>query len=87
MASRRPVPPAELAANLSVADAGPNLHSTLAVEGRARLAHAEARPGRVRESAFRLLEADALITYACEAAFETEHPTAALKAILSATKD
>ena len=47
-----------------------------------RLDQARARPGRVRESAFRLLEADALLTYACEAALETEGPDAALRRIL-----
>jgi len=44
---------------------------------------ARARPGRVRESAFRLLEADALLTYACEAALESGDPEAALRRILS----
>ena len=41
---------------------------------KAGLAHrdeAEARPGRDREAAYQLLAADALITYACEAASES----------------
>jgi hypothetical protein len=37
----------------------------------------------VRESAFRLLEADALVTYACEAALEADDPESALRRILS----
>jgi hypothetical protein len=48
---------------------------------RDRLDVARARPGRVRASAFELLVADALVTYACEAALETEDPVAALEAI------
>ncbi len=48
---------------------------------RDRLDAARARPGRVRESAFELLVADALITYACEAALETEDPSATLEAV------
>jgi hypothetical protein len=52
--------------------------------GRDRLEAALARPGRVRESAFRLLEADALLTYACEAALEAEDPAGALRRILLA---
>lgn len=37
-----------------------------------------ARPGRVRESAFELLVADALVTYACEAALESDDAVKAL---------
>jgi len=39
-------------------------------------------PGRVRESAFDLLAADALLTYACEAALESPDPEGVLGAIL-----
>lgn len=46
------------------------------------LAVAAARPGRVRETAFELLVADALVTYACEAALETERPSEALQRIV-----
>lgn len=49
---------------------------------RARLRAAAGRPGRVRESAFELLVADALVTYACEAALETERPTEALRRVM-----
>ncbi|MDX1493493.1 MAG: hypothetical protein R3253_05520 [Longimicrobiales bacterium] len=49
---------------------------------RKSLAAAVARPGRVRESAFELLVADALVTYACEAALETERPVEALERIV-----
>lgn len=48
---------------------------------RDRLDAARARPGRIRTSALELLVADALLTYACEAALETEDPATALEAI------
>jgi hypothetical protein len=87
---RRPAPPADLAEALVVAgeiDASADARvATLLTEGGSRLTAARARPGRVRESAFRLLEADALITYACEAALEREDPEAALRQVLSATR-
>jgi hypothetical protein len=44
---------------------------------------ARANRGRVRESAFQLLTADALVTYACEAALEADDPVASLGQILS----
>ena len=56
----------------------------LTARGRSRLDEARAEPGRVRESAFRLLEADALLTYACEAALESDDPATALRRILTA---
>lgn len=45
---------------------------------------ARAAPGRVRESAYHLLRADALLTYACEAALEDADPAATLGRILGA---
>jgi len=47
-----------------------------------RLTTARDRPGRVRSSAFELLVADALVTYACEAALETARPEEALRRIV-----
>ena len=44
----------------------------LADRGMGQLHQALDRPGREREAAFRLLAADAFITYACEAAVEGE---------------
>jgi hypothetical protein len=67
-------------------DADVEAHVALAREARVRLDLARAHPGRVRESAFRLLEADALLTYACEAALEAEDPEAALRRVLASTK-
>lgn len=50
---------------------------------RSALRSAVSRPGRVRETAFELLLADALVTYACEAALEAEAPEEALGSILA----
>jgi hypothetical protein len=80
---RRPVPPPDLAAALA-SDLAGSMSEGLTREAQGRLDQARARPGRTRESAFRLLEADALLTYACEAALESERPEAALLGILSA---
>lgn len=49
------------------------------------LERALARPGRVRESAFDLLAADALFTWACEAALEEDEPEERLHRILEET--
>jgi hypothetical protein len=85
LAARRPAPPADLAAALDVAgEEDGSLVEVLASAGRARLDVARAHPGRVRQSAFRLLEADALLTYACEAALEAEEPITALQSVLDA---
>jgi hypothetical protein len=53
-----------------------------AAAGRA-LEAARRHPGRVRDSAFHLLAADALLTYACEAGLESDDPGVALQRILS----
>ena len=46
-----------------------------------------ASPGRNRESAYRLLAGDALLTYACEAAVEEEDPGPRLKHLLDRLGD
>ena len=48
------------------------------------LERALAEPGRGRAAAFDLLVADALITYACEAALEGDDPGAELDRLVSA---
>jgi hypothetical protein len=85
LACRRPTAPADLAASLDVRETGAALDADLVVAALERLAAARAELGRVRTSAFRLLEADALITYACEAAVEGDDPEGALRRILAAT--
>lgn len=83
LAARRPWPPDELAGTLraslsGVSESGGGRAAALSEAGRARLEEARARLGRVRESAFHLLAADALIAYACEAALESDDPEASL---------
>ena len=51
---------------------------------REALDEARSPSGKVRESGFSLLEADALITYACEAALEADDPGGALRKVLAA---
>jgi hypothetical protein len=50
--------------------------------GLLHLEEAVTRPGRDREAAYRLLAADALITYGCEAASEAADIRAALREVL-----
>jgi hypothetical protein len=67
------------------AEAATEAMSTVAMLDRATrlcLDEALARPGRVRESAFALLAADALLTYACEAALDSDDPDRALRGLL-----
>jgi hypothetical protein len=89
LAARRPPPPPDLGSSLRSTGAKSSPERTVAAALTASagdlLDQARARPGRVRESAFRLLEADALLTYACEAALEAEDPEAVLLRILVAT--
>ncbi len=87
LARRRPEPPDELADALreSLREVGKVEGATEDALGEAglwRLEEARMRLGRVRESAFHLLAADALITYACEAALESDQPQDALFRIL-----
>lgn len=82
--TRRPEPPADLRGR--IAERAGDMDSRRRVDrlldaARDRLDAARARPGRIRASAFELLVADALVTYACEAALETEDPATALEAI------
>jgi len=80
---RTPPPPQELRDRMSETleatgdedDAFPALASAALEE----LDRARRSPGRVRESAFHLLTADALLTYACEAALDLPDPDAALR--------
>lgn len=84
LAERRPPSSVPLARWTSRAPSDADLPPVRALTslGREALDAALARPGRVRESAFELLGADALITYACEAALEGDDPEASLTWIL-----
>jgi hypothetical protein len=82
LAGRRPRPAFDLAPWLEGAEDAASTSEALGrLSGRA-LDLTLSAPGRVRESALNLLAADALITYACEAALEREDPEKALAAIL-----
>lgn len=90
---RRPVPPPDLRERLEdelrACEPAPGPEDPAAARSgallaiaRRRLNSATARPGRVRDTAFELLIADALVTYACEAALQEERPHEALRRIL-----
>jgi len=88
--ARRPEAPAELRSAIDHALEGVPSGSTQDVIERGAqqsLDSALARPGRVRGSAFDLLSADALLTFACEAALESEEPDTALAALLTRLVD
>ena len=77
LAHRRPQPPRALAGAIDAAlgEAERNgLLGTLSEGAERALGAALSAPGRVRASAFQLLTADALLTYACEAALEGDEP-------------
>lgn len=83
LASRRPPAPAPLAAWFqNVPLDGDGTSAALLQGGLAELDASREMPGRVRASAFHLLAADALITYACEAALGVGDPRGALVEIL-----
>ena len=89
LASRTPPAPDELTAGFAMAEAGTEstgraveMHRLLVEAGLVQLSEAVARSGRDREAAHRLLAADALITYACEAAGEAADVGGALREIL-----
>lgn len=79
LAERTPAPPDAL--RLPRVEAEGDLRGALTEEGVRLLARALEGTGE-RRGAFDLLAADALITYACEAAAAEADPEAALRAIL-----
>jgi hypothetical protein len=93
LSARRPKPPENLSAALRsrgpehTDDGGDERSASRADElarvGRERLEGALAALGRHRASAFRLLEADAFLTYACEAALEADDPRTALRQMIA----
>jgi protein involved in temperature-dependent protein secretion len=80
MERRTPVAPMSLDQWVAASDGDPG-HELTELGYRA-LERARTNPGRVRESAFDLLAADALLSYACEAALEAEDPADALRCLL-----
>lgn len=83
MGARRPTPPMSLEPWLGEGGAAMTREALTrrAIEA---LAAAEGRPGRDRAAAFDLLAADALLTYACEAALDSDAPDAELGALFQA---
>lgn len=84
LSTRRPEPPEGLARRLDRIEVERSASRSMSLAGAAReeLDAARNAPGRVRESALRLLTADALFTYASEAALEEADPAAALEALV-----
>ena len=82
LSSRRPPPPAALGARLAAGGRDGEAGPALASQALEELARSRASTGKVRESAWHLLAADALVTYACEAALEGSDPPASLEELL-----
>lgn len=84
---RRPASPVELGPWIDAS--GVTAVSALGLTNIACDALEQARlsPGRVRNSAFQLLTADALITYACESALDGEDPDLVLRVIMQHSAD
>ena len=79
---REPAPPLEMREWLTVQDRGLTLIDALTEAGHEALEQAMQRPGRDRHAAFYLLTADALLTYACEAAADDDDVEEKLRAML-----
>jgi hypothetical protein len=84
LAARNPAPPAPLVEALErvLTSEVPFDTDRLETVAREQLGEADHSPGRVRRSAFSLLLADALFTYACEIALQADDPVAALRECL-----
>lgn len=89
LAGRRVSPPDVMSPWLEVeAEGEVPLWESMARSGMAALNRARSVPGRVRESAYHLLRADALLTYACELiAEESTDPEEVLGRILENVGD
>jgi hypothetical protein len=80
LAKQFPAPPVELLSQMRgerPLDHGQPLLDALCVEARAALREARLEAGE-RRGAYRLLAADAYLTYACEAALAADDPTEGL---------
>lgn len=87
--ARRPPPPSDLRGHLAAGGGlgDGDVVGSLTNEAVCGLNRARAATGRVRQSALDLLVADALFTYACEAALELPDPDAALRRIVRMAAD
>jgi len=66
--------PIEFGSAIDISQFSEGSTTTLIRGGLSALERACAHPGRVRTSAFQILTADALITYACELALDEKDP-------------
>ena len=89
VATRTPPAPDELKVWLKIPGDSSDLEGGVASvpesllrAGLLQLEEAVGRPGRDREAAYRLLAADALVTYGCEAASESADVRGALREVL-----
>jgi len=82
LAHRGPPPPEALERRLRIETPDGEPLEVLKRLGLLELDRARSAPGRIRDSAFHLLTADALLTYACEAALDSADPAAALGTML-----
>jgi len=87
LASRVPSAPAALEAWLNALPLEGPCMQALSGGAAEELRKARSETGRVRRSAFHLLGADALITYACEAALDAPDPVVSLGVILREAAD
>lgn len=85
LALRTPSPPTALGGWLAAGTLEGHAAEGLVRQGLRELARARRSPGKVRSSAWHLLAADALLTYACEAAMESGDPARAFEEILRRT--
>lgn len=84
LAERTPVPPRAFSRWKEAPESGEGRVADLVRAGVMALREARSQPGRRRETAFLLLEADGFLTYACEAAAEEDDPARVLEGILLA---
>ncbi len=82
LSGRRPSPPEEVSDTLHVDAGNAPLHARLQAAAVRRLDESRSGARGAREDAFPLLAADALLTYACEAALESPDPDEALSSLM-----
>ena len=82
ISQRRPISPLELGPCIAASGVTAVSASVITKIACDALSQARLSPGRVRNSAFQLLTADALLTYACELALDTEDPDLVLGVIM-----
>ena len=82
ISQRRPISPLELGPCIDASGVTAVSASVITKIACDALSQARLSPGRMRNSAFQLLTADALLTYACELALDAEDPELVLGVII-----